>query len=174
VWRRLRLAGVGLVVTLALGMTVALHDPALFVRLGLQPSADPLARLKGWRALARAVERLREQRPNAPFVLSDRYQISSELAFYIRGQPHTYNVNLGRRLNQYDLWDGLPTLAGHDAVYVQPDSVELPQALHAIFHRCDEGKPVIIEELGHELKRFYLFQCQGFSGVPPRPPQVRY
>jgi 4-amino-4-deoxy-L-arabinose transferase-like glycosyltransferase len=173
-WQRLRLAGAGMVVTLALGMTVALHDPALFVRLGLQPSADPLARLKGWRALAGAVERLREQRPNAPFVLSDRYQISSELAFYLRGQPHTYNVNLGRRLNQYDLWDGLPTLVGHDAVYVQPDSVELPQALQAIFHRCDEGKPVIIEELGRELKRFYLFQCQGFSGVTPRPPQVRY
>jgi hypothetical protein len=155
-------------------MTVALHDPALFVRLGWQPSADPLARLKGWRALARAVEGLRDQQPNVPFVLSDRYQISSELAFYIRGQPHTYNVNLGRRMNQYDLWDGLPTLVGHDAVYVQPDNVELPQALQTIFHRCDEGKPVIIEELGRELKRFYLFQCQGFSGVPPRPPQVRY
>ena len=173
-WQRLRLAGVGMVVTLALAMTVALHDPALFVRLGLQPSADPLARLKGWRTLARAVEMLRDQRPIAPFVLSDRYQISSELAFYLRGQPHTYNVNLGRRLNQYDLWDGLPTLVGHDAVFVQPDSVELPQALQAIFHQCDEGQPVIIEELGRELKRFYLFQCEGFSGVPPRPPQVRY
>jgi hypothetical protein len=77
-------------------------------------------------------------------------------------------------LNQYDLWDGLPTLAGHDAVYVQADSGDLPQALQAIFHRCDEGKLVIIEELGHELKRFYLFSCQGFSGVPPRPPRVRY
>jgi 4-amino-4-deoxy-L-arabinose transferase-like glycosyltransferase len=173
-WQRLRLAGVGLVVLLALAMTVALHDPALFVRLGLQPSADPLARLKGWRALARAVEALGDQRPKAPFLLSDRYQISSELAFYVRGQPHTYNVNLGRRLNQYDLWDGLPTLAGHDAIYVQPDSAELPQALQATFHRCDEGQPVIIEELGRELKRFYLFRCQGFSGVPPRPAQVRY
>jgi 4-amino-4-deoxy-L-arabinose transferase-like glycosyltransferase len=174
VLQRLRLAGVGMVVMLALGMTVALHDPALFVRLGLQPSADPLARLKGWRALARVVETLGDQRPKAPFLLSDRYQISSELAFYVRGQPHTYNVNLGRRLNQYDLWDGLPTLVGHDAVYVQPESAELPQALRATFHRCDEGKLVSIEELGRELKRFYLFQCQGFSGVPPRPDQVRY
>jgi undecaprenyl-diphosphatase len=174
VWQRLWLAGAGMVVMLALGMTLALHDPGLFVRWGLEPSADPLARLKGWRALAQAVERLREQRSKPPFVLSDRYQISSELAFYLSGQPHTYNINLGRRLNQYDLWNGLPTLVGHDAVYIQPDNVELPQALQAIFHRCDEGEPVIIEELGRELKRFYLFQCQGFSGVPPRPPQVRY
>ena len=173
-WKRLCQAGVGMVIMLALGMTMALHDPALFVRLGLQPSADPLARLKGWRALARAVETLAGQRQTAPFLLSDRYQISSELAFYVRGQPHTYNVNLGRRLNQYDLWDGLPTLTGHDAIYVQPESAELPQALRATFQRCDEGQPVIIEALGRELKRFYLFPCQGFSGMPPQPDQVRY
>jgi 4-amino-4-deoxy-L-arabinose transferase-like glycosyltransferase len=170
----LRPVGAGLMIILALGMTVALHDPTLFVRLGLQPSADPLARLKGWRALARAVEVLAAQMPRAPFLLSDRYQISSELAFYVTGQPHTYNVNLGRRLNQYDLWDGLPTLAGHDAIYIQPESAELPQALRAAFQTCDEGRPVIIEELGHELKRFYLFQCLRFSGVPPRPDQDRY
>jgi 4-amino-4-deoxy-L-arabinose transferase-like glycosyltransferase len=171
---RLRPVGAGLMITLALGMTVALHDPTLFVRLGVQPSADPLARLKGWRALARAVETLAAQMPRVPFLLSDRYQISSELAFYVKGQPHTYNVNLGRRLNQYDLWDGLPTLAGHDAIYIQPESAELPQALRAAFQTCDEGRPVIIEELGHELKRFYLFQCLRFSGVPPRPDQDRY
>jgi 4-amino-4-deoxy-L-arabinose transferase-like glycosyltransferase len=170
----LRPVGAGLMIILALGMTMALHDPTLFVRLGVQPSADPLARLKGWRALARAVETLAAQMPRVPFLLSDRYQISSELAFYVTGQPHTYNVNLGRRLNQYDLWDGLPTLAGHDAIYIQPESAELPQALRAAFQTCDEGRPVIIEELGHELKRFYLFQCLRFSGVPPRPDQDRY
>jgi 4-amino-4-deoxy-L-arabinose transferase-like glycosyltransferase len=172
--KRLCLVGVGIVIMLALGMTVALHEPALFVRLGLQPSADPLARLKGWRVLASAVDAVAAQMPRPPFVLSDRYQISSELAFYVKGQPYTYNVNLGRRMNQYDLWDGLPTLAGHDAIYIQPESAELPQALRAAFHACDAGEPVIIEELGRELKRFYLFQCQGFSGVPPRPDQVRY
>jgi 4-amino-4-deoxy-L-arabinose transferase-like glycosyltransferase len=173
-FKRFCLAGMGMVVLLALGMTVALHDPALFVRLGLQPNADPLARLKGWRALATAVETLAAQMPRMPFLLSDRYQISSELAFYVRGQPQTFNVNLGRRLNQYDLWDGLPSLAGHDAIYIQPESAELPAALRATFQSCDEGKPVIIEELGRELKRFYLFPCLGFSGVPPQPRQIRY
>jgi undecaprenyl-diphosphatase len=174
-WRKhLELAGAGLVVLLALGMTAALHDPALFVRLGLQPSADPLARLKGWQTLARAVETLAGHMPKPPFLLSDRYQISSELAFYVRGQPQTFNVNLGRRMNQYDLWDGLPSLAGHDAIYVQPEHGELPQALRATFQRCDEGQPVVIEAQGVELKRFYLFPCWGFSGVPPRPTQVRY
>jgi 4-amino-4-deoxy-L-arabinose transferase-like glycosyltransferase len=173
-WKHLGLAGASLMILLALGMTTVLHDPALFVRLGLQPSADPLVRLKGWQTLARAVEAHAVQMPQAPFLLSDRYQISSELAFYVRGQPQTFNVNLGRRMNQYDLWDGLPRLAGHDAIYVQPDNAELPQALRATFQRCDEGQPVVIKALGVELKRFYLFPCWGFSGVPPQPDQVRY
>jgi undecaprenyl-diphosphatase len=173
-WKHAALAGGGLAMLLAAAMTVALHDPALFDRLGLQPNADPLARLKGWQTLARAVERLAGQMPRAPFLLSDRYQISSELAFYVRGQPYTFNVNLGRRMNQYDLWDGLPSLAGHDAIYVQPEDAELPQALQATFQRCDAGQPVIIEARGFELKRFYLFPCWGFSGTPPHPPRVRY
>jgi 4-amino-4-deoxy-L-arabinose transferase-like glycosyltransferase len=171
---RLRLVGAGMAILLSLGMTVAVHDATLFIQLGFPPNADPLGRLKGWRMLARAVDTLAAQMPKRPFLLSDRYQISSELAFYVTGQPQTYNVNLGRRLNQYDLWDGLPTLAGRDAIYVQPDSATLPQALQGAFHRCAEGVPVSIEELGHELKRFYLFQCMGFSGIPPRPVEVRY
>jgi undecaprenyl-diphosphatase len=117
---------------------------------------------------------LAAQMPRAPFLISDRYQISSELAFYTADQPYTYNVNLGRRLNQYDLWDGLPALAGGDAIYVQPDGAIAPQALRQAFRSCGEGVPVVIEERGHELKRFYLFPCYGFSGALPRPPEVRY
>jgi 4-amino-4-deoxy-L-arabinose transferase-like glycosyltransferase len=171
---RIRLAGAGLAILLGLGMTVALHEPTLFARLGFTPSADPFGRLKGWRALARGVDSLALEMPNPPFLLSDRYQISSELAFYATGQPHTYNVNLGRRLNQYDLWDGLPTLVGQDAIYVQPEGAELPQTLRAAFQTCDAGQAVIIEEQGRELKRFYLFRCLGFSGIPPRPGEIRY
>jgi undecaprenyl-diphosphatase len=172
--RRWRTASIGVACLVALGTTLALHDPALFARLGLPASLDPMARLKGWRSLAAAVDRLAAQMPRPPFLLSDRYQISSELAFYAAGQPRTYNVNLGRRLNQYDLWDGLPALAGRDAIYVQADSPRLPDAMRAAFQSCAAPYPVIVEERGRELKRFYLFSCLGFSGRPPRPPEVRY
>lgn len=35
------------------------------------------------------------------FKFSDKYQVSSELAFYMKQKPVTYCVNLGRRINQY-------------------------------------------------------------------------
>jgi undecaprenyl-diphosphatase len=168
------MAFVSLACVMAFGLTVAFHDPTLFTRLGFPPAADPLARLKGWRTLAAAVDTLAAQMPRPPFFVSDRYQISSELAFYATRQPQTYTVNLGRRFNQYDLWNGLPTLAGHDAIYVQADNATLPQALQAAFQACAEPQPVIIEEMGRELKRFYLFPCLGFSGVLPPPKRARY
>jgi hypothetical protein len=133
-----------------------------------------MARLKGWRTLAVAADALAGRMPRPPFFLSDRYQISSELAFYTATQPQTYNVNLGRRFNQYDLWNGLPALVGRDALYVQPENAILPQGLQAAFQTCAEPQPVIIEEMGRELKRFYLFPCLGFSGVLPQPERVRY
>jgi hypothetical protein len=159
---------------MALGLTLAFHMPTLFTHVGFPPSADPMARLKGWRTLAAAVDSLAARMPQAPFFVSDRYQISSALAFYTTTQPQTYNVNLGRRFNQYDLWNGLPSLAGRDAIYVQPENPALPQSLQAAFRTCSAPQPVIIEEWGRELKRFYLFPCQGFSGMLPQPPRVRY
>ena len=81
-----------------------------------------------------------------------------------------FNVNLGRRMNQYDLWDGLPSLAGHDAIYVQPENAELPQALRATFQRCDEGKPVIIETLGFELETILSLSMLGILRRATAPP----
>jgi undecaprenyl-diphosphatase len=182
-WRRKRVAGgppraawgaIALSGLVALGLTAAAHDPGLFARLGFPPDADPTVRLKGWRALGSAVGSRAAAMPSSPFLLSDRYQISSELAFYAPGQPRTYSVNLGRRLNQYDLWDGLAALAGRDAIYVQPESPTLSPPLRSTFRECADGEPVVIHDRGREIKRFYLFRCTGFSGVAPRPPVVRY
>ena len=59
---------------------------AAFLQLGLGPlplpaRIDPTARLKGWAKLGAEVERLRRER-GAAFVLTERYGITGELAFY--------------------------------------------------------------------------------------------
>lgn len=172
--RRITMLVGGVTVVVALGMTLALHDPTLFARWGLPLKADPTSRLKGWRTLGAAVGALTAQMPAPPFLLSDRYQISSELAFYTPGQPQSYSVNLGRRQNQYDVWDGLPALAGRDAVYVQLETPGLPQPLQLAFESCTQGEPVVIRDAGRELRRFYLFRCTRFSGIVPQPTQLRY
>jgi 4-amino-4-deoxy-L-arabinose transferase-like glycosyltransferase len=95
----------------------------------LTPAAryDPAARLRGWSELGRSVGQELEALRTAgrqPFILSDDYQVASEIAFYAPGNPPTYCVQaaLGDRKSQYDLWHGPLTDAaafvGRPVIYV--------------------------------------------------------
>lgn len=74
-------------------------------------------------------------------IFSDRYQISSELAFYTQGNPIVYCINLGRRMNQYDLWQSInselngKTVHGIYVVYGQKDMPEL--YVSSAFESCN-------------------------------------
>ena len=105
-------------VLISLIITVIAHYPAI---LKLPPKLDPTARTRGWKELGVEVSRVSEDfsKKGQFFIFSDKYQVSSELAFYVKGQPVTYCVNLGRRMNQYDLWPGFNNLVNFNAFLLQ-------------------------------------------------------
>src|SRR5262249_51374696 len=114
-------------------------------RLHVPPRLDPTTRLRGWAELGHAVKTTVEMMP-APgrtFLASDRYQVTSELAFYAPGRPPAYNFNLGRRLNQYDFWEGPDSRLGWDAVYVEEGAHQLDTRVRAAFARVDP--PIVLE-----------------------------
>jgi hypothetical protein len=87
------------------------------------PWANNLAaRLQGWRQLGVGVGAALGEvpRPKATFILTFNRQLTSELAFYVPGQPkvYTWRVPEGEPQNQYDIWDG-PKI-GWDALIVVP------------------------------------------------------
>jgi undecaprenyl-diphosphatase len=140
-------------------------------RLGLPPRLDPTARLRGWEELGAAVTAAWRAMP-APartFVVSDRYQITSELAFYgPRGAP-AYNVNLGRRLNQYDFWEGPDVRRGWDAVFVQEGVGELDERVAHAFERIEGPFVVEIRWRERPIRSFALYRGYGFRGFTPPP-----
>jgi 4-amino-4-deoxy-L-arabinose transferase-like glycosyltransferase len=145
-------------------------------RLGLPPRLDPTTRLKGWRELGAAVTALRGRMP-APertFLVSDRYQIASELAFYVEGHPPAYNVNLGRRLNQYDFWEGPDARRGWDAIYVREGAGELDDRIAAAFERTDGPLVIEVRREGRPVRVFALYQGYSFRGMPPPDGPVTY
>jgi len=137
---------------------------------------DPTARAIGWRELGQKVSQvyldMKAKKPT--FIFSDRYQTTSELAFYVVGRPQTYNVNLGRRLNQYDFWRGFEELINLDAIYVQDGDRPLPAGVREAFDRCEGESPVHIERFGLEVKTFSIFRCYNFSGFKKKLPRVSY
>jgi len=108
------------------------------------------------------------------FVVSGRYQVASELAFYVPGRPPAYNFNLGRRLNQYDFWEGPDSRLGWDAVYVEEGANQLDTRVRAAFTRVDP--PVVLQVMRGDrvIRVFSLHRAYGFRGAPVPAGRTRY
>jgi len=166
-----RLLGAALAVALAMSALGHVTD-----RLGLPPRLDPTTRLRGWAELGRAVGVTVERMPNPrrTFLVSDRYQITSELAFYTPGRPPAYNFNLGRRLNQYDFWEDPDSRLGWDAVYVEDGMRPLDERVRAVFDRVDPPTLVEVKRGERVVRVFSLYRGYGFRGAPSQAGPARF
>ncbi|MCI4625460.1 MAG: glycosyltransferase family 39 protein [Candidatus Magnetoovum sp. WYHC-5] len=154
---------------LALFLTIVSHYPAF---LKLKPKIDPSSRLRGWSALGSELDTLYDSmKKEAPvLIFSDKYQVSSELAFYMKEHPVTFCINLGRRMNQYDMWpsmnDVVKPLNGQqiNGILVRTGSDDLPLELFGVFNVCVKRSFNVYE--GEYLLRDYsIFMCRGFNGI---------
>ncbi len=153
---------------LAFSMTAVMHYPKI---LNLPVKTDPSSRLRGWEELGTKVEDVYNEmslsRAGKVFIFSDKYQVSSELAFYMPSHPVTYSVNLGRRMNQYDIWGGLNNLLGLDAIFVTIGDGNLPERLKEAFNSHEKGKFTVMEG-DRVLREYSIFKCYGFKGLELR------
>jgi undecaprenyl-diphosphatase len=148
-------------------LTGVAHYPDILNRFGLHLKKTPVTMLQGWRELGPVADRvytdLKKEGP--AFVMSDRYQIATELAFYMPSRPMTYNINLNRRMNQFDIWEGFTEFKGYNAVYVEWVPGPLTEKVSGLFDRCEPEPPLEIEVEGRIVKTFYIYRCYGFAGM---------
>lgn len=158
-------------VGLAVFVTAMSHYPAL---LKLPARLDPSTRLKGWKELGTEVSRLNGaiSDKGQVFVFSDSYQVSSELAFYVKGHPKTYCINLGRRMNQYDLWpdmnsDAMKIRQGNggpiNAVFVRTGNADMPKEVADAFDRFEKRPLQVYDKKGRPIREYSLFICYNFK-----------
>lgn len=136
---------------------------------------DPTCRLLGWKELARAVDRAREQTPGA-VVAAHRWSSVGLLGFYCQDQPRVecLGAALGDRHSQYDLWPNPVKVPGphlgRDFVVVDAS----PDSIRSAFESV--GAPVIITghgPTGVPVARWSIVVARGFKGferqsLPPR------
>jgi undecaprenyl-diphosphatase len=159
----------------AILLPAALLPIAIFPEiLGLVGTSVPVnldlvgKRLRGWPELGHAVGDLIRQDAHPPFLMSDRYQIASQLAFYVPGQPRVFNANLGRRMNQYDVWGGWEALHGRDGLFVAYDTPDAPPPVREAFAEVELVRRIPIESGGRHLRTFAVFRGRDFRGFRPR------
>ena len=79
-----------------------------------------------------------------------------------------FNANLGRRMNQYDVWGGWDTLKGRDGLFVTAGAGNPPGELQSAFHQVERVKVVPIVSRGHHLREYSVYRGRDFRGFPPR------
>lgn len=146
---------------------------------------DPASRLRGWSQLGRAVGEVLASEQAAgrdPFILTDDYQLASQVAFYCPGKPRVYNVQsaLGNRMNQYDIWENpirdAQRFIGRPCIYIGSWRPELTG---------EKGAPPVLPELklertvehvvrGQRVRVWSIFTCPSYAGftVPKEAPHA--
>jgi 4-amino-4-deoxy-L-arabinose transferase-like glycosyltransferase len=186
-WRRRVLtAALAGAVAVSGGATLLMHHTEwarpLLVRLVGAPTAanpcplrklDPTCRLRGWRALAAEVDRLRAQlraEGCEPVLAGSGWSLPGELGVYCAGRPQVYSLGLamGDRHSQYDLWRPNP-LADADAFRGRTFLVvggAVPELLDA-FESVEPPQRVTYTEDGVPVAEWFVTVCRGYRGFPP-------
>ncbi|MFD2034924.1 ArnT family glycosyltransferase [Belliella marina] len=130
-----------------------LFFPAPFDAVGfkkiLKPSKDPMNRLAGYSEMGHRIDFLKDSlQLEKSFIFSDSYHTSSEMAFYTQDNPQTYNINLGRRKNQFDLWPGIGQFEGkgYAGIYITRE----PAIQETVTSGFDQ---LLLEEKFHTIYR---------------------
>ena len=145
---------------------VFLHFTPLLDKVGLggllPPHRDPTKAGIGWSQLGEVVSEMRTAQES---IISPHYQISAELAFYVKRNPRTYCINLGRRMNQYDLWE--KNYEG-DAIFV--DYVPIDQRVLSASEGIIEERELPIFWRGKEIRKFYIYKLKNLKKVEEEMP----
>jgi undecaprenyl-diphosphatase len=168
---------------LALFVTAVSHYPSI---ARLPQNLDPSARLRGWKELGIEVSKISEQTsdPSDYLIFSDSYQMASELAFYVQGNPETFSINLGRRMDQYDLWPDINDKAAKlrrqagsgvagavNGIFVQSGNRDMPPAVARAFDHFTKNLYKVYEH-DHVLREYSIFICYNFKNLTIAKPET--
>ncbi len=133
------------------------------------PKCFAYTRTGGWRAVARQVEGARQelarQTGQQPFVLGmDKYNIASELGFYLRQPEECVNIYaIGARGLGFRYWTDLRRFEGRPAVAVlsklREDAMD---ELRRHFDHLDEPVSFHWRGRGAQSRELYLVHCRGY------------
>lgn len=152
---------VGFGLGIAVVMAIVFHYPE---ELRLPPDRDPSIQFAGWKKLGDTVSTLRTEMAvqGKYFIVADDCMVSSELAFYVKGNPRTYCAGRGEELSQYDLWPGFDDMVNYNAIIVLMNDRGLPEVLQE-FNECD-SRVFDIKRRKKKLREVTIFDCYGYKG----------
>ena len=147
-------AGVGTIILFIVPMLTFPHN------------LDPLGKFRcGSVQLGHDVARFSQELKPQRFIFSDRYMTAALLGFYVDGQPDTYCVDLGRRINEFDTWPTFHDLVHYDAILVLGSDVGMPKPLQDRFKSYQKHLVKVRSSVGGVERTYSIFLCRDFQGM---------
>ena len=112
----------------------------------------------GWPELAETVMQYRK--PDQA-VAALRYQVASELEYYLPNSTPVYCLNTFSRGNQFDLVKDIDDLKNRDVLIVSEK--EMHQKLRRVFDYVSELSPIAQHYKGVAVKNYCLYSCRGMK-----------
>jgi 4-amino-4-deoxy-L-arabinose transferase-like glycosyltransferase len=159
-----------IVINLLLTMTAYhWHDIANALDIKLTAKTDPFKRVQGWRELAKPVERILAQYPEA-ILLGDTRDTLAQLIYYVT--PHPLNAvawNPQRLLqNHYELVTTMDDKLGKDFIYVteSTDLTLIKQSFESV-EKLSEVHISLYENYSLDYQVYYLQKFKGYANARP-------
>ncbi len=87
--------------------------------INIEISKNPLRDVLGWKKLGYYVDReLASHKKDNLLIAARRFQVASELAYYVKGRPQTYSFNYFIRDNEYAFWNNFKDKKGRNFLYI--------------------------------------------------------
>jgi 4-amino-4-deoxy-L-arabinose transferase-like glycosyltransferase len=160
-----------LAMTFAFALTAFIQIQAFYPILPktvIPPKMDLTNELYGWKEVGEKVEEIRkemidEKGRDSVFIFSYRYQLVSQLAFYVPGQSEVYCLN--NWLDAYDFFQRTDELLGKDGIFVCDNRFDRKPEEFCVFDSIQQEKDLVIFRAGQEVRRFFIFRCHNFQGM---------
>ncbi|GAB6072548.1 glycosyltransferase family 39 protein [Venenivibrio stagnispumantis] len=134
----------------------------------LPPEKDPTKRLVGWEKLGENIKNISKNKEKY-FIFSDSYHISSELAFYTKDWKNVYCIRVDRRMNQFDLWEGISKYEnkGYYGIYVADHPIT--DKVKNAFEDIEYSYIYSVKYRGKFVKDYYIYILKNFKHLEEDP-----
>jgi len=151
--------GIGLAIILSLFF----YTQSLYPIIKINPGQDITTDMHGWDKVGQEVQEIYNNKDRDDwFLFSNRYQVTSQLYFYLPEKNYVYSIN--KKIEQYDFWSDEEVLIGKNGIFVthtfyKVDPVKLYQ-----FDKINLLKKIDILRAGQVCRTFYIYECINYKG----------
>lgn len=128
-------------------------------------NSNPLNKTIGWSQLAGKIDSLKNSMPDGSFyVFSTDYHITSEMWFYLKGQPETYLLNLNSRMTQFDLWPGIEQFRNTNKTGIYVNLEQITPEIAEGFSTILKEDSCVIYSQNRRIRTFHIYFLHGLKG----------